>query len=242
MLLSKDCFIGVITSLLLIATTACTTDTSELIEESRFKIDEGKYEEALVYLNEAIDENPSLEAYLLRGTAFFNLGDNQRAMISFTQASEISPDDYRAWMNLGNIHVQVRQFPAALSNYNRAIGLNGGIGKLYMNRGNVQFQQKNYKEAILDFTSAIEIDSSDFQPWFNRGRAQYMTRNFDQALISFEGSLHLAESAAESRYWMGVCFHQLGNSTKSCENLKIASDLGEPNAKTAFLSLCAEKE
>lgn len=241
MLLSRNYVQSVIVLLLLIPA-SCTKDTSHLIEESRFKLDEGKNNEALVYLNEAIEKNPTFEAYLLRGTAYFNLNDNQKAIISFTQASEIDPNDYRPFMNLGNVYVQIQQFSVAITNYNRAINLNSNIGKLYMNRGNVKFHQKKYKEAIADFNNAINIDTADYQPQFNKGRSLYMMLHFKDALTSFQKSLDLAENKAEPRYWVGVSYHQLGDRSRSCENLKIASELGDPSAKTAFLSFCEDKE
>jgi len=241
LLLSKNYVRSVVVFLFLIPA-SCTQDTSRLIEESRFKIDEGKYNEALVYLNEAIEENPTFETYLLRGTAYFNLGDTQKAIISFTQASGIEPNDYRPFMNLGNVYVQIHQFPAAVTNYSRAINLKSNIGKLYMNRGNVKFHQKKYEEAIDDFNNAINIDTADYQPQFNKGRSLYMMLHFKDALTSFQKSLDLTENKAEPRYWVGVSYYQLGDRSRSCDNLKIASELGDPNAKTAFLSFCEDKE
>jgi len=52
---------------------ACKKDTSGLIEESRFLIDEGKYQAEIEYLETEINKNPAFDVSLLRGATDLQL-------------------------------------------------------------------------------------------------------------------------------------------------------------------------
>ncbi len=200
-------------------------------------IDEGKYQEAILLLDNIIDDAPSSEAYLLRGNSYFSLGESNKAAISFLQAIELNSNAYEAWMHLGNIYVNSAQFALSLDAYDNAIKHNNKLGKLYINRGNVLFRFKRYPEAENDFKIALELEPQDPQPHFNYGRTLYMQQEFSNALVSFQKSHSLSESS-ESNYWLGVTYYQLSQTQKACSYLNIAADQGDQNAKEAIVTVC----
>ena len=74
--------------------------------------------------------------------------------------------------------------PAAIADYNTAIGIDPKNVYAYYNRGCVRYKLKQMKLAIEDFDKAVEIDPSYVKAYLNRGLALYklgdvMTANKD---------------------------------------------------------------
>ena len=104
------------------------------------------------------------------------------------------------WVNsldvAGWVLLQVRQYPAALACYQRAVKLNPqAYGGIWCNLGMVLSQLQRYEAAIAAFDQglAVDPDYSDegltlgsHQLWLNRGRALMQLNRDDEALASFQ--------------------------------------------------------
>lgn len=96
--------------------------------------------------------------YFNRGTAYYYLGDYQRALNDFNQAIQDNPMFFETYYNRGMTYGKVRYFQKAIEDYNKAIELNPKCAKAYTNRGIIFKILGRYEQAIEDLKKAIDID------------------------------------------------------------------------------------
>jgi len=86
---------------------SCTSRTEKVrkkMDEAMFMNYEGDYQGAIAVLSEVIRIQPDNEqAWFMRGNAWFNLRDTEKAMHDLDKAIEINPAFADAWFNRGNI-------------------------------------------------------------------------------------------------------------------------------------------
>ena len=134
---------------------------------------EDKYEQALKYLDRAVELNPSdKKTFMNRGKVMESLGRYQEAIDDYKEAARYYPEFEVAYYNLGFIYdSRYNNYPEALKYYNRAIELDPDYSNAYNNRGIVYAIMGDYNMAVMDFTSAIDINSEDAAAYENRGHA-----------------------------------------------------------------------
>ena len=93
---------------------------------------------------------------------FSNLGDYYLEQGLFAKAREhyskaIELGHLDAYNNRGNMFYEMKNYEAALKDYNKIITLMPGWGKPYSNRGVLFYAQQQYDRAVRDFTKALEL-------------------------------------------------------------------------------------
>ena len=85
--------------------------------------------------NEALKVEPNLvEFYIIRGYAYANLNEHERAIEDFSEAIALNPDDAEAYINRGNAYAKLNEYERAIKDYDRAIALNPDDAEAYINR------------------------------------------------------------------------------------------------------------
>lgn len=85
----------------------------------------------------------------------------------------------------GVAYDNLRQYEAAIADYNEALRLDPDNGNALNNRGVVFKHQKRYALAIADFTNAIGKLGLDPLPYANRARTYWETGKLEQAETDF---------------------------------------------------------
>lgn len=143
------------------------------------KVEEGAYEDALPYLNEAIEYvyelDPSLkdldqevERSELLDSPFNNiswayneLGDYAKALDFIEKSLLILPNTDIEYVNKGNTLHGLYRNEEALANYKQAIALNDQSESAYYGAGMVLYEQGDYEEALAQFKKYLNLVSSD---------------------------------------------------------------------------------
>ena len=89
----------------------------------------------------------------------------------------------------GSIYIRQGNFTQAMSDYNKAIGMNPNYAGVYTHRGVVYAKQGNFTQAISDFTKAIEINPKYAEAYYNRAGTYYQLRKYGNAWVD----VHKAE-------------------------------------------------
>ena len=154
---------------------------------------DGNYEEAIKYLDRAMELNPTDNKGLMnRGKVLEALGRYEDAIVDLKNVIKYNPQRATAYYNLGVIYdMRFRDYDKALNYYNYAIQLEPDYSNAYNNRGIVYAITGNYENAVEDFTSAINLDNRDAMAYYNRGYAYKFLGDTVRAEQDFEVAARL---------------------------------------------------
>ena len=165
----------IIVSIFLVLTFLCSSAMSETAADSFYRAlalwDEGKYidpEKAIEYLNNAIRLKPDYaDAYYLRGFAYDDLENHQRAIIDYSEAIRLSPDDAIAYNNRGKDYAKLGHNKLAIKDFNEAIRLQPDYVNAYNNRGYAYLLQGNNELGCRDAQKACAMGLCIVLEWAN---------------------------------------------------------------------------
>jgi tetratricopeptide (TPR) repeat protein len=92
-----------------------------------------------------------------------------------------SPYKARPYNNRGFAYDKQGNFTQAISDYNKAIGLNPEYAEAYTNRGVAYAKQNNFTQAMPDFIKAIELNPKLAAVYNNRAVVYYKLKKYDEA-------------------------------------------------------------
>ena len=105
-------------------------------------VNEGRFEDALVHLDEAIALNPrDAYSYFYRGLAHGGLGNLNAAIRDLNSARKFGPEDSALLTNLGTCYLRRGQLAPALKEYKKALQLNPKDARALLNIGIVYAKQ-----------------------------------------------------------------------------------------------------
>lgn len=108
------------------------------------------------------------EIYLLQNSndsiAWYNygisqneLGDLQGTVDSYTKALELDPEYYAAYINRGNVYVELKQYQKALDDFNAALQF-GDVPLAYAGRGDAYYGMEEYNQAVEEYKTALSMN------------------------------------------------------------------------------------
>jgi tetratricopeptide (TPR) repeat protein len=85
----------------------------------------------------------------------------------------------------------------ALTDYDRAIGINSKYAEAFNNRGEVYRKQNNYAAALKDYRTAIELEPGFAEPYYNMGLVYEFQGNRSAAVEQFRNYLKANPTAPD---------------------------------------------
>ncbi len=152
------------------------------------------YRGSIFNFNQIISKNPGfVEAYLKRGCAKYEIGDQTGAMADFNKALEINSCSANAFSLRGFVkgRLSIENVHGAIADFDRAIDENPGYAEAYFNRGETKLLLGYPASAIHDLTTAADLLPGNAKVLLSRGIARYMIGDKDGALSDW---LDIAES------------------------------------------------
>jgi energy-converting hydrogenase Eha subunit A len=133
-------------------------------------------------------------AYLLRGRAYENDGQYDKAVADYTKAIALNPFFTEAYNNLGVIYGKARLYEEAIEIFNRSISFDPGRATTYSNRGRSYFHIGQYDKALEDLNKAIALDNTFAAAYVNRGELYYKMGSNVQAAADFQRACDLGNA------------------------------------------------
>jgi len=109
-------------------------------------------------INRAIDTDPSTLTVdeLLYGATLTD--DPARKAAIYKKATELFPNDYRGFNNLGLVQYQMKDYNSARDNFAKAARLNPGAAEVNMNQGLIALVDRDFNNANTAFGKAAGLD------------------------------------------------------------------------------------
>jgi len=146
----------------------CITLFKEKYEKERIEREkaeaEGKalFEKILPELNQAIERNPNdAEAFRLRGEAYAQRKDYNRAIDDYDKAIKIDSNDAESYAFRGAAYSEKHEQDKAMLDFNEAIRLNPNCKNAYWFRGALYGTKGEHDKSISDYEEALRIDPND---------------------------------------------------------------------------------
>lgn len=168
----------------------------EASEEARARQTE-QLEEALTGL-EANPDSPDALIWVGRRQAY--LGQYRAALETFTDGMELHPQDARFFRHRGHRYITVREFDAAIADYQRAADLVQGKAD--------EVEPDGQPNALGIPTSTLQ-----FNIWYHYGLAHFLKGEFDEAVEKYNRCWEVSEhpdSKVATAHWLYMSLRRAG--------------------------------
>jgi predicted CXXCH cytochrome family protein len=155
---------------------------------------------AVRFFEEAAKRDPESASRLIQwGDALMDVGQWPLAEEKLRRATELTPDDPRAWGRLGWAMWQQNKAGEAKAALEKAIGLGPEVPELYNNLGLVLWGVGDRAAAEKEFRAALRIQPGVAEWRLNLGRALASQGQLAEARFQMDQSLRLKPDYAEAR-------------------------------------------
>jgi hypothetical protein len=137
-------------------------------------------------VQEASDDDIDVRRFRDAAAQAERSGDLQGAVLAWGDVLDLRPSDAQAHLGRGRALVELRDYAAAMSDFQRAEDLAPSSALPLFEMGNLFFARMEYSKAIPFFDQAIEMDESHAMSWCRRGISHHHRKNHTQAVADLQ--------------------------------------------------------
>ena len=164
------------------------------------------------FLTEVISVDPNrAEAYRLRGYAYVQKGDHDRALADYDRAVELEPKKALGYSHRGGVHEKKGDYDHALADYDRAVELAPEDPSGYIVRGGVYETKGDHDHALADYDRAVELAPEAARGYIRRGFVYLKKGDHDRALADYDRAVELDPENALSYMVRGYVYEKKGD-------------------------------
>jgi tetratricopeptide (TPR) repeat protein len=156
----------------------------------------GNYTQVIADAGEAIRLQPSVAAYNLRGSAYYDKGEYDIAIADFNDGLRIGPPSGIIFHNRGNAWRSKGEFAQAIADYDQSIRLGPPSAFSWQNRGISKRALGDLDGALADINEAIRLDPTLPQPLTSRAVIWRAKGDLDRAIADSTEAIRLAKAKA----------------------------------------------
>ena len=192
---------------------------------------------------EALAKNAELKAALEAGIAASNAGNDDEAIAKFTQATELKPDCFDCFYNIGFLQSKKKEYDKAEAAYKKAIELKPDYSDAYNGLANIYNAQRKFDEAATASTKAAELAGNkagalaggNADALFNQGVILWNAGKIPEAKKQFEAVVAANPNHAEAHYQLGMALVNEGKLAEAASEFETYLKISPsgPNAAQA---------
>ena len=148
------------------------------------------------------------------------------AIVFFTNAIELTPEDPKLYFNRGLVHYFLENYSLALTDLDKTIQLNPSYKNAYWVRAKLRYDLDNNDGAISDYSNAIKLDPKNDSLYFNRGLAYFYVGNYEAAINDIDKAIELNPEQPQYYFDRGDAKEMSGDTDGTCSDWQRARDLG----------------
>jgi len=160
-------------------------------------------------------------------------GKMDEALEFASQAVELYPTRYDAWLDLAHIFKKTNNTQKAISAYQRALTLKPDSVTIRKNLAVLLVQEGQNSQAIKQYSKIIELDPTIGEAFLNLGVLQAEMGQIKQAEKHFRQALARDPEQAYAYFALAVIAQQRNQPEKALEHYRKAQELDPTNAEVA---------
>ncbi len=167
-------------------------------------IDQGRYTDAILNLNQALQLRPTyFMALLNRAVAKSKSGDMGGALLDFDRAEQVNPRSPLLYLNRGLAQFAAGYYASAAEDYSQMMELEEQNPRPYLERGRAFMKMGYYQNAMDDFQKAMALNPNYAMPYFYAGELLFNKGETDEAISYAEQAKLLAPTYAPAYEMLG---------------------------------------
>jgi tetratricopeptide (TPR) repeat protein len=203
---------------------SCDFKTAEDYYDLAYELEEqGKYKEAIVFLDKAIEKKPDLKPALLnRGADKSVLNDYSGAIKDYELILKYDSDNTLALMNIGNNYKRLKDYKKSVEFYTEALKSKGAIksDSIYLE---INFPNEWDKESDY-YVRKHEIE-------YERGISYVYLKEYSNGIKDLEKAIKYNYELPDALSWTGQAYYELNDTLNAKKFLSQASKYGIIDAK-----------
>ena len=154
------------------------------------------------------------------------MGDTTKAISSFQTCTEVDPDYYDAWLQLGLLYAD-KGDPLAVNYFDNAIAVSDSSREAEYAKAKYFQDKGNLAEAIEYYRQMVIKDPQDADALYNLATIYFGVDSIVKADRYFDMAIKQSPAKAYAHYGKGLCSMKLGhNKGSSCLYFQQAITLG----------------
>ena len=189
-------------------------------EEGERLLRDDKPREALTFLEEALNDNPSEETlYMYLGIVYEQLNDPEKAISLLKRGLNVATElKDILYLNMGNNYFKLEEYTLAEEMYTRATDVNTYNAAAYLNRANARMRLYNYRGALADYSIYLTLHPDNLQ----RIQIEQIIKLLSDMIDAQEAKQR--EELRRQRTLMNEVINSLKNASENTENLSVGSE------------------
>ena len=148
-------------------------------------------------------------------------GDLKGAEYAFLRVTEAEPGYADGWLNTARALIQEGETQAAKPFIDKALAINGDLGRIYFFRSQIEKADGDYDAAL----KSLEIVSGKYprdRVVLNQmGRVLFLQRKYKEAVAAFERVLGVDPEDLQAHYNLMLCYRGLGDAERAAREEKL---------------------
>lgn len=173
------------------------TDSNHVIQTAVELVRNGKFDDAMELLTNAIRQNPhNTELIYTRGMYQYNSDRFEGALLDFnTIINHSDDDDYvlMARQHRVHVHLHLGDVEKALKDLDWQIQTDNADSDIYLLNAELLDNLGNFDDALKVYNSLLEKDANNLEARLFRGRILFRLKKYDKALFDLTKIIELIE-------------------------------------------------
>ena len=187
----------------------------------RFYYEEGKYGEAIHYLNRAAAEAPAFyRSFIILGLAYERMGREEAALEAFRRGALAAPDAAETHYNYGVALGRAGRFGEALPPLYRAAALDPGYGEAWVQLGEVSIALGDYRRAEAAYRRAVGIASAEPRTLSRYAEVLVHVGDYERALSWAEAAARADPNIPGPHFTAGRIYFERGEYAAAAAHLE----------------------
>lgn len=216
-----------------------------LSEAARIAFDEGRFQEALNFWEQIINQYPDYHvAYIGYSQVGRKMNLHRNVLAKLYQYKNMNPQDVFIVTEIAKVHYEIQDYRQALEEIDNVINMQNSDWKLYSLRGVINDKLHYYKEAIASYNKALELSPDNPTVLNNIAVSMMMNGKYEDAemyaskaienknvnIQAFKTYAKILAFKGETEKAQEVLTHKLNNKEKAAQIVNFAkSELSKPS-------------